>query len=527
MRGWAEPLAIGVAVTLLQAAWALAYGHSLLEMQYSDEGFKLDAAYRVLQGQVPYRDFYVLEGPLLYYVTAGAFALFGAKLLVGHWLMAAIATLTAAIVYALGRQVLNPRAAGYMTALWVVVGLPSWPMLHDRWLATLLCLGATLAALAWLRCRQRAALAVAGLLYALGALTHQTVGGGLGLSLGAVLLQERDRATWLRSLAALAGGALAPAALVALYFAATGALAPLLYDTFVSPFTQFMPHQTKIYLPSPYDSTGAFQLAGVAELLVTALTMALAPVALALTFGSLALHRAPLALRPVLLLYSLVGLGMLGVAATHATRYVVVTALPLSLVLLVYWLERLRRLGSPRRRRLTTIYLALVLALLPLGLHVTTFAVFVHPFDPARYAVETPRGRVFAETQPQARSLRLMLDFIQARVPPGGSLWVGPTLPMLYFISGRHNPTPYDMIAISVYTWHDFEQTAAILERSRPAAVIWAPATNSYEDLFNVDREQRATSFRLLERVFRRCYRLAAGEPGVIELLEYDPVRCG
>lgn len=526
-----QVLVIGTVLALLQLGWGLGYSHSLLGLQMGNEGFKFDAAVRVLTGQVPYRDFYLLEGPGIYYLTAGAFGLFGANVLAGRWLMAAISTLIVVLLYALGRRVMSARAAGWAAVLYVAIGLPSWPMLNNRWLATLLSLAATAAVVPWLLGRPRAWLVLAGALCALAALTHQTAGGCLGLTLALLALaHEAGWAGRLRAVVALLGGALLPAVPALLYFSAVGALPAMLYDTLVSPFTQYVPHQTKLYLPLPYDMSGAFDLGGLIDLVMTLATLAMAPLAVVLTLAALVARRGLVAARRrLLLLYSLASLAMVSVALTRPDRPVVVVAFPLTLLLLVYWLQPLLRLGSARRRRFTGAYVALGATTFAIhsALNFSTVAAFTHPFQPALYAVDTPNGRLYTESAANARGARVMLGFIGERVPPGGAIWVGPDLPMLYFLSGRRNPTAFDMIASSVYTQRDFERLAEALERAHPAAVIWAPETTRYEEVFNLDRDLRAAQLRLVEAVFRRCYRMAAGVPGVVEFLEYDPARCG
>src|ERR1043166_8195960 len=49
-----------------------------------DEGWMVLASERILNGEVPYRDFFLHTNPLSYYLLAGVFSLFGQTLLVAR-----------------------------------------------------------------------------------------------------------------------------------------------------------------------------------------------------------------------------------------------------------------------------------------------------------------------------------------------------------------------------------------------------------------------------------------------------------
>ncbi len=66
--------AAGVFVLTAALLWWLA-GRRLVWI--NDEGIYLDGARRILNGQVPYRDFFVLTGPGAFWNVAAFFQLFG------------------------------------------------------------------------------------------------------------------------------------------------------------------------------------------------------------------------------------------------------------------------------------------------------------------------------------------------------------------------------------------------------------------------------------------------------------------
>lgn len=75
------------------------------------------SALRVLDGQVPYRDFWTIYAPGSIYVTAGAFALLGKNLIVSNLLGILVAALGATFYYGLVRRVATVDAAVVSTFL--------------------------------------------------------------------------------------------------------------------------------------------------------------------------------------------------------------------------------------------------------------------------------------------------------------------------------------------------------------------------------------------------------------------------
>ncbi len=78
-------------------------------LEIFDEGFVASGAMLIRQGALPIRDFYVIYGPGQYYLTAGAFELFGEDLLVSRALHVLLLALLGAAVAACS-WVLMPRS---------------------------------------------------------------------------------------------------------------------------------------------------------------------------------------------------------------------------------------------------------------------------------------------------------------------------------------------------------------------------------------------------------------------------------
>lgn len=90
---------------------------------YSDEGYILQSAQRVLQGQIPYKDFHFVYTPLSIYFTAFSFHLFGESILSGRVLMLALSLTTSYVLFLLlGRLTKNFAAQALGVLIYVTWG---------------------------------------------------------------------------------------------------------------------------------------------------------------------------------------------------------------------------------------------------------------------------------------------------------------------------------------------------------------------------------------------------------------------
>ena len=90
---------------LVFAAGALVSALTILSgINPHDEGLVLQAAARVADGQLPYRDFYANYGPGQYYLLGGLDWAFGPSLLTWRIVRVALDALVATLAYALARR---------------------------------------------------------------------------------------------------------------------------------------------------------------------------------------------------------------------------------------------------------------------------------------------------------------------------------------------------------------------------------------------------------------------------------------
>lgn len=183
-----------------------------------DEGYLLGGVTRILDGQVPYRDFHHTYGPGRFYLVAFLFRLFGEDLLVLRALWLVMRTGVVVLAYLAGRRLLS-RPGAVAAALFFVAAPGPW---HKSFFHLFLL--ANFLALSGLRGRGVRGSAAAGFLAGVTFLFRQDLGIFAGLSYGVLLLLGRWTGETGKRAAFFAGFALLAVLPAALYFAAEGAL---------------------------------------------------------------------------------------------------------------------------------------------------------------------------------------------------------------------------------------------------------------------------------------------------------------
>lgn len=99
-----------------------------------DEGTIGQSARRVLQGEVPHRDFDAMYTGLMEYMHAGAMSVLGVELLTPRLVMLLAVMLWVPAVWSLARQMVgSPAAAAGLTVLAMIVGPPNYPAAMPSW----------------------------------------------------------------------------------------------------------------------------------------------------------------------------------------------------------------------------------------------------------------------------------------------------------------------------------------------------------------------------------------------------------
>src|SRR5690349_2641400 len=107
-----------------------------------DEGIVLQGASRILDGQIPYRDFFSFYTPGSFYLVAALFRFFGNSFLVARGSLAAIGALCSLVTYLLCRRVCSRSISALAAALATMTGAAfRFLVLHNCYSTFFACLG--------------------------------------------------------------------------------------------------------------------------------------------------------------------------------------------------------------------------------------------------------------------------------------------------------------------------------------------------------------------------------------------------
>jgi hypothetical protein len=479
--------------------------HYLDGMTLTDEGFLAYGAVRVLDGQLPNRDFVSLQPPLSFYSVALVFELLGESLASMRALGLLLHTLIALLVYALARQLTRSLPALVVALPATMVGLPLFLFVPFAvWQGMALSL---FAALLFMRAVANGAAGwgiAAGSVTALALLARHDQGLYLVVSLLAYAVFLRvaddrsgDPVAVSRLLGRWAVGFGAVVLPLASVWFLAGAASDMLEQLVVFPLTTYARTSS---IPMPWfrasQHTGESLL--VACFYLPPLVQGLTAVWLGATFvrGGFRKREATIAFVVIF-----AALFYLQVVTRSDVNHLLVTLAPFFALCGVWMGEAMERtssrigslLGGESRRRDALLGAALVLAC-ACGIGVWA-GVQLRPhlsrsFDEPMATVSLPRAGIRLE-EPRARALTQLVTIIGHQVPPDRSILCLPYQPMFYFLAERRNPTRWN------YLWPGDQSESdhlALIEQARadpPGLVLltsrqdlgrWAPEVVAYVD---------------------------------------------
>lgn len=473
-RARATACALALLCLLVQAPL---FDRSIVPM---DEGHLAAAADWMLDGKRLYSEIHTGIFPGIYLIASGLFAIFGRDLLVLRIAAVAVNLATTLALYAVARRVVRPRLAVCPPLLHLALLVLSFPVLSMFNYSTLaVCFGlfALLALLRSIESGRTLDLLLLGACVAAAAITKQNFGGlifialwvGLAWSRRESALADRSQFRCLLPIAA-SGAALTLVALT--FFLAQGTLAALIDSTLLSlggsQLRDFNNPIPPIFGAHPADARFVFLYSPPA--LFNALVHGESFVGLTIGAGlRSAAIRLSYGVPSGLLMGGLVLLWRSGRwpvgSRRAATRVVVVfvlifslgifpsaiwshlafVAIPMSLLvaLLAEQVEEslAARAGTVHAARIVwrTAWIAFgaVLAIMALTVTRQLVAWNPHPLDLAR-----------ARLRVSDRDLGLYLGtlaFVDECAAPGEPILALPDIPIVYFLSDRPNPSPYDL----------------------------------------------------------------------------------
>ncbi len=209
--------AVWLAPLLALAVAALCCAPFLYQISWlGDEGIWLDGADRLLHGERLYADFFELNPPVGFWLTAFWFRLFGPSVVTAHSLALATLALAAGFTYLACLEASRaPLLSAALTLLWAAWSQQSWPLqINHHWFTTMLSMVAGWAVLRQVERPSAALIFVAGVASGAAGMVTQTRGALIALAALASVLVGAQR--WRKAGVLVAGVTVVPVLVVAI-----------------------------------------------------------------------------------------------------------------------------------------------------------------------------------------------------------------------------------------------------------------------------------------------------------------------
>jgi 4-amino-4-deoxy-L-arabinose transferase-like glycosyltransferase len=441
-----------------------------------DEGIILQGAQRILDGQVPYRDFFSFFTPGSYYLNSLVFRMFGNTFLVARTAVAVMGAALAVLTYVLARRVCSRSISLSVTILMTLTALPFRFMVLHNWDSTLLaCLG-LYSAVRWLEVGGPGWAFATGSFVSLTGLFEQSKGAGLllGLALGFFIIAARDGQyrplfTANRMVMAVVGLAW-PIVITATYFASQHALGTMVADW----FWPFQHYSTANRVPYGYQNlsenarntiffSDSWPIRAVKFLAFSpSLWIPILPLfAVALLPRLITMRKS---LRPpqwahyVLVSGAITGL-LVSIVVVRPDIVHFVYLQPVFFLILAWVLGGHNIRGSLVQRASAAVACVVALSLLMMSMILLLRVTGPH------FTVLTRRGTV---NTPQKDHV---IDSIQAHSAPGDRILSYPYSSMLYYLTATYSSTSFEYLQPGMHTQEQAQELLTQLE-ARPVRLV-------------------------------------------------------
>lgn len=426
----------------------------------NDEGIYMDAALRILHGQMPYKDFFTFSGPGSFFLTAASFRIFGITLAAARIPMIFDLALLTSCVCWLTWKLSGPAAA--LTAALAFVSFETlWNgvLVNHRWDSSAwMTLAATLVFYALDRLNETdtdrnkstAACAAAGVAATVAVFCTPPVALA-GAALGACLLFAGKKLA-----AAFLAGIAAASVLGAGLLASRGALGPMIRS---------MGWTTANYTIANHTSYGwiiggyrqLFHALSPGEAIVTSLVLVFITLPATLPFVSAIW----LSRRPPMKIVALLTSG----AALLLSSYPRWDLIHLNYVAALFYVLAASLIWNFRFRRIVAIT-ALIAAASCLGIN-------------ARQRLSEPsRMTMLGAAHGPASDLQTVA-MLQRQVRPADTLFVFPYRPIVYFLTLARNPTRYSFLQPGMFPESDVRRALEELQSEPPHWMVYMDIPDS------------------------------------------------
>ena len=452
-QDWLIAAAIFAAVSV--TGWWLWANRFFLSL---DEGIYLSGAERILRGQAPYRDFFVITGPGRFWIEAAILRVLGPTLRHARLALVFDLALISAAVYWLTARLTGRYFA--LVATFTFFALETRPLFrlyaNHRWDSSAFALLAVLLVFVGTESPRFLTFSAAGMAVAVAAWITRSMLAVLALiCFWLVMVRElRNRLVpyllGIASVSLLAGGVL-------LF---QGALAPMFRDLLWTsshyPAANRVPYGYGAIAPGGLKATfaGAHGADFIARAtgFIAVLLPALLPLLVYVGWMVRRLRRKEIDDREKLaILLMLASFGFVISTYPRWSADQLLFIAPIFYVLAGYLISR-----TVKGRLGRTIAGACALALAVAAFSYSVMNVTSEP------VIDTRVGRLRADASDQS-----VIKLAVSRIRPGDSLFVYPYLPMVYFLTGGQNPTRYSFLQPGMMQRPDYEEALAEL-RARP-----------------------------------------------------------
>lgn len=444
-----------------------------------DEGIILQAAERVLRGQIPYRDFFLFYTPGSVYIQAALFKLCGDSFLVARTAIAFIGAICSTFAYSLARRTCSRKTSLFAAAISTIIGVTYRFAVVHNWYSTLSAMLAIYAAVRLLETGSRSWAFLTGSLASATVLIEQSKGAGLcaGFLLGYLILHFLPREKTEFRLVASMTGFIWPCLLTVLYFGSHHALGVMLQHWFwpLAHYTQanHVPYGHLSWSEGVRNNLYAGPIAlriseiiALSPLLIIPILPLAALVLLAWWTRQIWVTRELTRQTAHYVLVSAMSAGLLLsilIVRTDITDFIYVV--PLWCVILAFVLDRPHSDNFPSLQRLRPY----ALAYFCVSFGALGFALLLS-VNGAPVRTQTRRGLILTANEENT------IPALQRLVPADGQLLVYPYLPLYNYLTQTHSPARLDFFQSGMNTREQAQSIIEALESGQTPWVLFDPA---------------------------------------------------
>lgn len=496
-----------------------AYGHRYLKLEtyHYDEGIATYGTLRILNGDIPYKDFWSLYPPGVFYILAAIFKIFGINLRVAYLFTVTVLSLTACNIYLLVKNLCS-RILGILAFLLSLAWLKSY-MVFNRpgQLAILFFILCSFSLINFINSERNKWLIITGILAGIVGLFRQDFGLYIFSSIFLIILLWQLNSSKeggikvssiLKKELCLFVGSLVTLLPLILYFLANSAFREFVNDIIIFPITVY-PEVRRLLYPELKANTLVFYLplfifllTGIRLLFYNWRAKGGDPVrwaALFFLFSGLGLfrytsvrtdipHLLPLMI-PVMILFILI-LGdlfknFINKAAPSSKIFILTSLFLLCFVLLFYSIK-------PYIVRFNT------LSKLPLK----------------EKSLDISRADGFYDDSERTRSLVLAIKYIQNKTERDEEIFIGNSKHdrvvwsdvLFYFLSERHSATKYYELHPGLTTTQEIQKE--IINDLNKAGVRYIVLWAGSEDVNEPNQSSKSSGVFLLDNFIQKNYRI-------------------